>query len=204
MPIRPENRGLGPAARSARAAPYGERNCEICGATFTPYRRASRCCGQSCRNKAATRRGRAPKPCFVCRAMFAPKRSAKAAYCSQRCRSAAHAKAVKADPARRSKARERARIYSRTPRYRFNQANAKALRRMREREGGVTFEEWQAICARHGHRCAYCRRKRRLTMDHVKALARDGRHVASNIVPACTPCNSAKGTADWSAKLPCQ
>jgi 5-methylcytosine-specific restriction endonuclease McrA len=38
-------------------------------------------------------------------------------------------------------------------------------------------------------------------MDHVVALAVGGRHDPANVVPACGPCNSSKGTADWSERL---
>lgn len=196
MPIRPENRILGEQARAARQAPYGIRDCMSCGKSFAPYRRASRCCGKNCRRRAATARARENKRCAHCGATFRPVASAKAAYCSTSCKSAAGTAALHRDPVRRQRVQAYARRYSKTERYRFNQANAKALRRLREREGGVSFEEWQEICRRHDGRCAYCRKRRRLTMDHVQAISRGGPHIAANIVPACRPCNSSKGNRE--------
>jgi 5-methylcytosine-specific restriction endonuclease McrA len=77
---------------------------------------------------------------------------------------------------------------------------AKALekkRRRRSRVAGVvhtlTAAEWDGIKRRFKNRCAYCDRKTKLTMDHVVPLAQGGDHIASNIVPACTRCNSSKG-----------
>lgn len=55
--------------------------------------------------------------------------------------------------------------------------------------------EWEAILRTYSYRCAYCGFKhKRLTMDHVVPVSKGGKHVASNIVPACKPCNSKKGT----------
>lgn len=72
--------------------------------------------------------------------------------------------------------------------------NRKARRRSLTKQGNVTKEEWDAILEKHGHACAYCRQpSQNLEMDHVIALSKGGPHCASNIVPACKPCNSKKG-----------
>ena len=56
-----------------------------------------------------------------------------------------------------------------------------------------TAEEWRAMRAAYGERCAYCGTKPDvLTMDHIVPLARGGTHTADNIVPACGPCNMHK------------
>jgi hypothetical protein len=41
-------------------------------------------------------------------------------------------------------------------------------------------------------RCAYCGTHGKMTVDHVVPLSRGGFDEASNIVPACTKCNSSK------------
>lgn len=72
-----------------------------------------------------------------------------------------------------------------------------AGRRARQRNAPVndlTARQWHAIKAAYGHRCAYCRQRRNLTMDHVVPLSKGGSHTAANIVPACGPCNSSKHT----------
>lgn len=52
------------------------------------------------------------------------------------------------------------------------------------------------ICAlfeSFGFTCAYCLRDdKKLTVDHVLALSRGGRHEIGNLVPACGSCNSRK------------
>lgn len=43
--------------------------------------------------------------------------------------------------------------------------------------------------------CHYCNRRtppKALTMDHIVPIARGGRSVKSNVVPACKECNNAK------------
>ncbi len=52
---------------------------------------------------------------------------------------------------------------------------------------------WRKKCA-HG-RCYYCGRRVKpseLTMDHLIPLARGGRSVRENLVPACKECNNKK------------
>lgn len=68
--------------------------------------------------------------------------------------------------------------------------------RRRARKQGLpdtlTAAEWQAICASFKFKCAYCGKRRRLTMDHVIPLSKNGGTTANNIVPACQSCNSSK------------
>ena len=50
--------------------------------------------------------------------------------------------------------------------------------------------------------CAYCGSDRRpgamrMAQEHMTPLARGGSHTASNVVPACKHCNSAKHTKTW-------
>lgn len=60
--------------------------------------------------------------------------------------------------------------------------------------GSHTNEQWlEKVRLANGH-CAYCGENRRLSRDHDIPLARGGSNGIGNIVPACGPCNSAKGT----------
>lgn len=185
MPIRPENK-----------ARTGLRQCSQCPAVFVPYRRDSNCCSARCR-----KRRDYPKPeekiCKSCSKPFTPAASAKAIFCSERCRAASSRLAGKLSPDRRERIKARQRAYSKTERFRFNQNNAKHRRRQAERDGDFTFEQWQSILAAHDHRCAYCGIDGPLTIDHVRAISRGGKHTAANIVPACQPCNLRKGNREW-------
>lgn len=80
-----------------------------------------------------------------------------------------------------------------TPEGRHKDINRKARRRSVIKSGVVTKAEWDSIKADYSHRCAYCGKRRKLEQDHVVALSRGGAHAASNIKPACKPCNSRKG-----------
>lgn len=57
---------------------------------------------------------------------------------------------------------------------------------------GISAKEWRDVLEQHGGRCAYCGRKRKLTMDHVVPLSRGGAHDVDNVVAACDTCNKSK------------
>ena len=62
-----------------------------------------------------------------------------------------------------------------------------------------TVEQWLEICAAHDWKCHYCgaRCEEFLEVEHVVPLSKGGSHTASNIVPACMPCNRSKGAKDY-------
>jgi 5-methylcytosine-specific restriction endonuclease McrA len=66
----------------------------------------------------------------------------------------------------------------------------------RERQIARTLKEsqwWKRRVAKG--RCHYCGRTtppQKLTMDHIVPIARGGRSIKGNVVPACKECNSKK------------
>lgn len=61
--------------------------------------------------------------------------------------------------------------------------------------GNHTFEQWMARVEFYGWCCKYCRWKldgKTLTMDHIIPLNKNGSNWASNLAPACKPCNCSK------------
>jgi len=57
-----------------------------------------------------------------------------------------------------------------------------------------TQEQWEEKKKQYNYRCFYCGGKvERLTRDHVIPLTKGGTDRIENIVPACWPCNRAKG-----------
>ncbi len=56
--------------------------------------------------------------------------------------------------------------------------------------------QWAGLLDYFQNRCAYCLRPMGAdaTIDHMRPLCKGGEHTISNIVPACKPCNSKKGT----------
>jgi 5-methylcytosine-specific restriction endonuclease McrA len=56
----------------------------------------------------------------------------------------------------------------------------------------LSEKQWRLIKVLYGFKCAYCGRKRPLTIDHIVPIARGGGHTADNVIPACRSCNSSK------------
>ena len=67
--------------------------------------------------------------------------------------------------------------------------------RHRKNAGGGSFSytTWEYLKALFGSCCAYCKKRVKLTQDHVIPISKGGWHFSGNIVPACQPCNSSKG-----------
>lgn len=61
----------------------------------------------------------------------------------------------------------------------------------------ITFDEWMLLIRMFDGMCAYCGiTPEKLTMDHIIPISKGGRHVVSNIAPACRSCNCRKRTMD--------
>ena len=85
----------------------------------------------------------------------------------------------------------------------YREANRDAIRALNNRRkarqrnvaiNDLTPQQWVAIVAAYDGRCAYCAATpERITMDHVIPISKGGNHTASNVVPACGPCNFGKG-----------
>lgn len=69
----------------------------------------------------------------------------------------------------------------------------------------VTGKDLARLVRRYGGLCAYCRERPYKHFDHVIPLSRGGRHGIGNLLPACAPCNLAKGArflAEWRLLAP--
>lgn len=73
--------------------------------------------------------------------------------------------------------------------------------RAARRRGTHTSQQWANLVAQYGGRCHYCGEQKRLTKDHVRPISRGGSDLIDNIVPACGPCNSSKGTGAWPSRV---
>jgi 5-methylcytosine-specific restriction endonuclease McrA len=74
-------------------------------------------------------------------------------------------------------------------------ARLKAVRRGAEDKGVVSDRDWLRLLDRWGWACAYCGSQPELLHhDHVIPVARAGSHSIGNLLPACQPCNSSKGS----------
>lgn len=61
-------------------------------------------------------------------------------------------------------------------------------------EKTLTESEWLEILECFDHRCAYCLKHHKLTMDHLIPVSKGGPHAEYNVVPACRSCNSKKSS----------
>lgn len=67
--------------------------------------------------------------------------------------------------------------------------------RLRAAQGSHTHEQWLDRVAYYGWCCRYCwveLTAETVVKEHAIPLSRGGTNWASNLVPACKPCNSAK------------
>jgi len=187
------------------------RVCSVCGEQYLPTCPTQKYC-PDCRAGADKKRDAESRKV----------RNADPKYREQRLADERARDAIRrSDPVFRARASEYLKRYNEDP---DHQANARARRREWEHEhplahrlhvhkrralkyGNTPIEEllteaqWRDILDQYHHRCAYCGRKtEQLTVDHVIALSRGGKHSASNVVPACLHCNSTKGaktTEEW-------
>lgn len=70
--------------------------------------------------------------------------------------------------------------------------NRKRRAAKKSAEGILLASEWEAIQRKQRGRCARCRKKSKLTVDHVVPLAAGGCNLAFNIQGLCRPCNTRK------------
>jgi 5-methylcytosine-specific restriction endonuclease McrA len=62
----------------------------------------------------------------------------------------------------------------------------------RRAAGKLKPSEWEAIVKKYQGKCAYCGMEKKLTIDHVIPVAKGGKTIKENVVPACLSCNSKK------------
>lgn len=100
----------------------------------------------------------------------------------------------------KSRKRKRCRDYQKTDTAKQSAFNARAKRRS-QTNGIVTLVEWKEILRLAKGYCYWCKGKfsiDKLQRDHVIPISKGGLNLASNIVPACKPCNSRKNNQKWS------
>ncbi len=88
----------------------------------------------------------------------------------------------------------------------FNYAPNEHIQREKSKARELRQSQWWKNKKSAG-KCYYCQKTvlpSHLTMDHVVPVARGGRSVKSNVVPACKDCNTAKKTMvpmEWQSYL---
>jgi len=104
------------------------------------------------------------------------------------------------DPEFRAKAADRNRAWrSANPeKCKANHTNGKARRRERVSGGSITANELIFLLDKQRRRCGYCRKSLNsgYHMDHIKPLAKEGKHNIKNIQLLCLSCNLRKSAKD--------
>lgn len=59
-------------------------------------------------------------------------------------------------------------------------------------DGVITKHQWRDLMNYFDWRCAYCGKRKKLTIDHVQPFSRGGSNDLLNLVPACKFCNCSK------------
>lgn len=61
----------------------------------------------------------------------------------------------------------------------------------------LTPADWENCKKHFDFKCAYCGLEKKLAQEHFFPLFKGGEYTPKNIVPACSSCNSSKGTKDF-------
>lgn len=187
------------AHRSRRTIP--DAVCAHCGKTYRPQNPARKFCSMEC-SHAGREIGIGvrikPCKCTACGKEFIPTNSKRFKYCSTQCRDQAIINRIGDGP--KIKCKNCGKEFTKM-REDNQYCSKKCVGRMRDslrskannESGAITINEWHEILEWHGYRCAYCfEPSTSLEMDHVIPFSKGGPHDASNIVPACRPCNQSK------------
>lgn len=69
--------------------------------------------------------------------------------------------------------------------------------------GKLAGDQWEEAKEFFGGCCAYCGKEtKELTRDHFIPITKGGQWDATNIIPACKPCNSSKNNKDFAVWYP--
>jgi 5-methylcytosine-specific restriction endonuclease McrA len=153
--------------------------CQNCGSPNPPGRRRN--CSDRCKKAAWRARRAADLPEYYRRWRAAHRERAREI---SRASGRRHAVAMRARSQRWSKENRHRKLIHQTTRRAF----------LEGAPGSFTSMEWARLCFEYSYACAYCGLWKPLTVGHRTPLTRGGSNYIDNILPACRPCNSRKGT----------
>ncbi|MCM3030358.1 MULTISPECIES: HNH endonuclease [unclassified Niallia] len=100
---------------------------------------------------------------------------------------------------KRKRANER-KLYLKSEKYRKYKSELRKIRHHRKRSAvsNFTLIEWEKCKTFFDNECCYCGGKsQELQQDHFIQVAKNGEYTKTNIVPACSSCNSSKNDRDF-------
>ena len=76
----------------------------------------------------------------------------------------------------------------------YRKAKDSRRRALKAGNGGFfTAQEWKDLCKKYNYKCLCCKKRKKLTADHVITVSKGGTSNIDNIQPLCGICNSSKG-----------
>lgn len=180
------------------------RLCRWCGKSIEHRSGQARFCDKRCLD----RERRPPEPwsgvCLSCGSCLIGVKARGSKWCSSKCRGRVRA-IIEGDKRRAQRIVQRLRrpehfrdynrlLYAKSENHRVQSiVRAKNRRdRLRGAIGSYTTDEWRSIVSKQNSRCANCRLKCELTVDHIVPISRGGSNYILNIQGLCGPCNSRK------------
>lgn len=88
--------------------------------------------------------------------------------------------------------------YTEIVRYYIKYANKRtdkkltSQRRRHDYNHNFKTEDWLEAVEHFGHKCAYCGKHEKMTIDHFVPFSKGGELAKGNVIPACKKCNSSK------------
>ena len=94
--------------------------------------------------------------------------------------------------------KERTAKYAKENKLVKNTSKQRRIAKMRNLPYDFTTEQWLTCLLHFDNTCAYCGADDvLLCQDHVVPVTADGGYTVSNILPACTSCNTSKNDSDF-------
>lgn len=149
-----------------------ERACKQCGVSFSPYDYRNIFCSREClgRNFKGLPPFKKERPCGECGKIFTSTES-KQHFCSKKCR---------------------CKFYFKEHHEEYSAYRDRRRARKAGAQGSYTASEFELICKKQSGKCAHCKKKCKLTMDHIMPLAAGGTNYAFNLQGLCLKCNLSK------------
>jgi 5-methylcytosine-specific restriction endonuclease McrA len=108
----------------------------------------------------------------------------------------------------RERSKDKIKEYNKMYRKEKKELRTSQTQRRRAKKNGTfvnfTHDQWVGVKRVFDNKCAYCGNDSKLSQEHFVPLSKGGDYSISNIIPACTNCNSSKGNKNFFEWYPLQ